>query len=70
MSFSTVYFFEEGVRTGGIGEHFGYELLAKGFHGSYHLCALDGIIPQAKASSGLQKAGLDHLSIIDAVHHA
>lgn len=69
-SFPTVYFFEEGVRTGGIGEHFGYELLTKGFHGSYHLCALDGIIPQAKASSVLQKAGLDHLSIIDAVHHA
>ena len=58
-NFDSIYFFEEGVRSGGLGEFFGFSLFRSGFRGSYSLTALNGIVPQAKTESALHKAGLD-----------
>lgn len=57
--FESVYFYEEGVRTGGLGEYFGFCLYQTGFGGKYHHIALNGLVPQAKTDSTLHKAGLD-----------
>ena len=57
--FETVYFFEEGIRSGGIGEQFGFHLYQADFKGNYSLIALNGIISQAKTQKALHKAGLD-----------
>lgn len=57
--FPTVYFFEEGVRSGGVGEHFGFHLYGAGFTGNYRLIALNSQVPQAKTETALHKAGLD-----------
>lgn len=58
-NFKNIYFYEEGVRSGGAGEHFGFQLYQSGFGGRLILNALSGIIPQAKTEVALKKAGLD-----------
>ena len=59
-----VLFFEEGVRSGGIGEAFALELLERGFGGRYTLTAVpDCFIPQASVESQLRQYGLDCESI-------
>ncbi len=57
--FRYVFFFEEGVKSGGIGERFGLSLYQSGFAGRFSLTALDGFVAQAKTSSALHNAGLD-----------
>lgn len=59
VKFQEVYFFEEGVRSGGVGEHFGIHLYGAGFEGNYRLIALSGTILQAKTEAVLHKSGLD-----------
>ena len=58
-SFENVYFFEEGIRNGGAGEKFGFELYQSGFKGKYSLTAINGIVTQARTDSALHKTGLD-----------
>lgn len=57
--YKRVYFFEEGVRCGGIGEGFGFALYQSGFAGQFCLTALNGSVAQAKISSALHNVGLD-----------
>lgn len=57
---SQVFFFEEGVRRGGIGEHFSYLLSCLGFEGSYHLTAIeDPYMNHAPMFRSLEKLGLN-----------
>lgn len=53
------FFFEEGIRSGGVGELFGFELYQSGFSGKYTLTAINGPVYQAKTDSALHKLGLD-----------
>lgn len=57
--FSKIFFFEEGIKSGGIGESFGLMLYGKGFRGSFVLTAIEGYVKQAKVDSALHKLGLD-----------
>lgn len=55
--YSDVYFFEEGVTNGGVGEYVGTLLAGKPLH--YHLKAIDNpIVKQAKVPAALDKLGL------------
>ena len=55
-----VFFFEEGVRTGGIGEHFAALLLEKGFQGTFHLTAVDDcFVRQASVPSLMAQYHMD-----------
>lgn len=55
-----VFFFEEGVRQGGIGERFGFLLQERGFAGQYFLRALDDpYIPHAPMFRALEALGLN-----------
>ena len=59
-----VFFFEEGVRTGGVGERFALALLEQGFGGRFDLTAVpDCFVPQASVSSQSRQFGLDEASI-------
>lgn len=63
-----VFFFEEGVRRGGIGEHFGFLLQERGFTGSYFLRAVDDpYIPHAPMFRALEALGLNAQGMAAAV---
>ncbi|MBR3095574.1 MAG: 1-deoxy-D-xylulose-5-phosphate synthase, partial [Clostridia bacterium] len=55
-----VFFFEEGLRSGGVGEQTALRLLEAGFGGSYHLTAVpDVFVAQATVAEQLRRFGLD-----------
>ena len=55
-----VFFFEEGILSGGIGETFGYLLQKSHYEGEFHLTAIeDAFVPQASVKSSLCRFCLD-----------
>lgn len=54
-----VFFFEEGICNGGIGEHFGALLAQAGFTGRFVLRAITDFVPHATPEQCLQALGLD-----------
>ncbi|MBR5619826.1 MAG: 1-deoxy-D-xylulose-5-phosphate synthase, partial [Clostridia bacterium] len=71
-----VYFFEEGVRSGGVGEAFALQLLERGFAGKFSLTAVpDCFVAQASVDAQRRRYGLDTESIrkkitTEEAHHA
>lgn len=58
--YKEIYFFEESVRSGGIGEHLAGRLLEIGYKGKFSLSAVDNsFIPCAESSEALKNCGLD-----------
>lgn len=65
----TVYFFEEGIKSGGVGECFGSMLAESEVTAKFrHICIEDEFIKQASVDSQLKKYRLDKESIIDIVN--
>lgn len=65
----TVYFFEEGIKSGGVGECFGSMLAESDVTAKFrHICIEDEFIKQASVDSQLKKYRLDRESIIDIVN--
>ncbi len=63
-----VFFFEEGVCRGGIGEHFSFLLGQNGFRGCYHLRAIESpFIEHAPMFRSLEKLGLNAEEMVRAV---
>lgn len=63
-NYNEIHFFEEGIKSGGIGEHLGEKLLERGFNCNYTLHAVNDEFPaQAEVSSALGKYGLDSISM-------
>lgn len=56
---SKVFFFEEGIENGGIGEHLGSLLLRRHFTGTYFLKGIQGFVPHASMEEALHSLGLD-----------
>ena len=56
--YDSVYFAEEGVRTGGIGQQFASMLLETGYRGAFKLRAIEGFVPQGTVSELLGDLGL------------
>ena len=65
-----VFFFEEGSRQGGIGQHLQSRLLESGFRGEFRLKAIDGFFPACSVSAGFRRTGLDVDGMIEAVREA
>ena len=65
-----VFFFEEGSRQGGIGQHLQSRLLESGFRGEFRLKAIDGFLPACSVSAGFRRTGLDVDDMIEAVREA
>ena len=63
-----VYFFEEGIRSGGIGERVGLRLLEEGFKGKYKLTAVpDSFVSQATVDELLEQYLLDKKGIVKTI---
>ena len=64
-SFREVYFFEEGIKSGGIGEHLGSILLEKGYNGKFVNTAIENkFVPSSSVSSALKENNLDGESML------
>ncbi len=63
-----ILFFEEGIKTGGVGEIFAAMLEENGIKAEYeHIAVPDEFIKQASVSAQLKKYGLDKDSVIDRI---
>lgn len=64
LGFESIVFFEEGIASGGIGEHMLRLLVKAGYKGRFRLCAIeDGFVPHASVASSLRSLGLDSESM-------
>ncbi len=67
-AYTHIEFFEETVKSGGIGEHLAGMLLEKGYKGSFTHHAVNGeFVPQAETSRALSRLGLDSEAMLMAV---
>lgn len=62
-----LYFFEEGMRTGGFSEHFVSCLCERGFKGEISITAIDGFVPHSTVNEALSDLKLDSKSIIEKI---
>ena len=63
-----VFFFEEGLRAGGIGEKTAAALLENGFTGTFRLIAVeDRFVPQGTVEEQLRQFGLDSKSMVETI---
>lgn len=63
-----IYFFEEGMKNGGIAERVGFMLLERGYKGRYTVTAIDNkFVEQASVEEQLSAYGLDCRSMIELV---
>ena len=68
LSASSVYFVEEGVAEGGVGEHFASLLLREGFRGRFVCRAIpNAFIPHAQPQAILQAYGLDDAGLVQMI---
>lgn len=68
LKYKEIFFFEEGMATGGIGEHFYNEISKRGFSGKFNLTAIDNIyVKHAKVESLLKKLRLNPEGIANTV---
>ena len=66
-----IFFFEEGMRTGGVGERLAAALLERGFSGRYRLRAVEGqYVRQSTCEEALHDLGLDADGVTAAVLEA
>ena len=66
--YKKIYFFEEGILSGGIAEHIACRLLEQGYDGSYTVQAIDGeFVSAATIPSALKKYKLDTESMMKIV---
>lgn len=60
LKYNKIFFFEEGMATGGVGEHFNYELSRNGYKGDFTLNAIDkSFVKQGSVEDTLHRLKLD-----------
>lgn len=60
LKYKNIFFFEEGMATGGVGEHFLSEINRREYNGCFNLTAIDDVfVKHAKVDSLLKQLGLD-----------
>lgn len=68
LNYDEIYFFEEGILSGGIAEHVAAQLLKKGFNGKYTITAIENeFTGSSTIPSALKKYKLDSESMIEIV---
>ena len=68
LKYKEVYFFEEGILSGGIAEHMGSLLLKNNFSGKYSINAINNeFVGASTIQSALKKYKLDCESMIEIV---
>lgn len=68
MDAERIFFFEEGIRTGGVAEHVAALLLSRGYHGAYDITAVnDTFVEQATVASQMAKYSLDKKRMVEKI---
>ena len=68
LSFDKIYFFEEGVKVGGIAESFLASLVEKGYKGKYKIFAIENkFIPHMSVDEALDTLGFSEEAIYNLV---
>lgn len=68
MRYKYIFFFEEGMAAGGVGEHFMYELSRMRWDGKFNLTAIDNrFVQHAAVESSLRALKLDDSGMVDVV---
>lgn len=67
LQYQNVFFMEEGIKEGGIGEKFAAALLEQGFSGSYHCHGVEGFVRHAPVNRCIALQGLDADTIVQLV---
>ncbi|MGN0619823.1 MAG: 1-deoxy-D-xylulose-5-phosphate synthase, partial [Ruminiclostridium sp.] len=68
LCYKRIFFFEEGIRSGGIGEKLLCRLFSSGFRGNYEIVAVeDRFVKAADVEAQLCESGLDRKSIEERV---
>ncbi len=68
MNAKHIFFYEEGVRSGGVGEKFAAELLQHGYKGSYDITAVeDCFVKQAKVPELIKQYKFDSESMVNKI---
>ena len=62
-----IFFFEEGMEQGGVGEHFAMVLNRLGWSGAYHLKGITGFVKHAPMLEILHHLGLDETGMAEFV---
>ena len=66
--FQKVWFFEEGVKNGGIARNFADLIALRGFKGSYHIKAIgDEFVKQMTVSEALEQLKLDNKGMVEVI---
>ncbi len=66
LKYSEIYFYEESVQSGSIGQSFADALFAKNYRGKYeHIAVCDSFVPHASVNALMKKYKLDRDSIIE-----
>lgn len=66
MKYKNIYVVEEGIKSGGLGEHLGFKLMEAGYNGKFSLRAVnDEFIAHMSTESAFKKLGFDEDSIVD-----
>jgi 1-deoxy-D-xylulose-5-phosphate synthase len=66
LKYREIIFFEEGIKSGGVGEKFASKLLTLGFKGKFKIIAAAGFIKQDTAAAQLKAYGLDAPGVLNA----
>jgi 1-deoxy-D-xylulose-5-phosphate synthase len=64
LSYKNIVFLEEGIRNGGIAEHFGILLLKHGYKGNYYISAIDGFVYAGSVHRCLERYNLTTNTIV------
>lgn len=66
MKYKNVFVIEEGIKSGGLGEHIGFKLMESGYNGKFSLRAVnDEFVAHMSTESAFKKLGFDEDSIVD-----
>ncbi len=69
--YKQVFFFEEGIESGGVAEHIGARLLQAGYSGEYEITAINGeFVPQNDTDTALELLSLSKAKIAEKLNTA
>lgn len=67
LQYDSIIFFEEGIQSGGLAEHFGIKLLKQGYSGKYNIFAINGFVYAGSVHRCLERYNLTTDTMVSAI---